>query len=80
MNILIVGSGAREHAIAKAVNRSTAKKTLYCLGTNQKRMRILIHPFHATRWCYVLKTKHFRGKGSTVKSFQGGRGILDVKL
>jgi len=35
MNILIVGSGAREHAIAKAVNRSTAKKTLYCLGTNQ---------------------------------------------
>ena len=35
MNILIVGSGAREHAIAKAINRSTAKKTLYCLGTNQ---------------------------------------------
>ena len=35
MNILIVGSGAREHAIAKAVNRSTTKKTLYCLGTNQ---------------------------------------------
>ncbi len=35
MNILIVGSGAREHAIAKAVNRSTAKKTIYCLGTNQ---------------------------------------------
>jgi phosphoribosylamine---glycine ligase len=34
MNILIVGSGAREHAIAKALHQSKSIKTLYCFGTH----------------------------------------------
>src|SRR2546423_588257 len=34
MNILIVGSGAREHAIASALNRSRKKPTLFCCGTS----------------------------------------------
>lgn len=34
MNILIVGSGAREHAIARALQKSPKQKTLYCLATN----------------------------------------------
>ncbi len=34
MNILIVGSGAREHAIAKALHNSPKQKSLYCLATN----------------------------------------------
>ena len=34
MNILIVGSGAREHAIARALHNSPKLKTLYCLASN----------------------------------------------
>lgn len=34
MNILIVGSGAREHAIAAAFNRSPQKPRLFCCGTS----------------------------------------------
>ena len=32
--ILVIGSGAREHAIARALNRSPQKKEIYCLATN----------------------------------------------
>ena len=32
--ILIIGSGAREHAIAKAINQSPQNKKIYCLGSN----------------------------------------------
>ncbi|WP_419420954.1 phosphoribosylamine--glycine ligase [Legionella sp. D16C41] len=34
MNILIIGSGAREHAIAKALSRSSQRPNLYCYGTS----------------------------------------------
>jgi phosphoribosylamine--glycine ligase len=34
MNILIIGSGAREHAIAKALSLSAHKPVLYCCGTS----------------------------------------------
>lgn len=34
MNILIVGSGAREHAIAKALKRSSKQPKLFCCGTS----------------------------------------------
>lgn len=34
MNILIIGSGAREHAIAKAFHRSEQKPTLFCIGSS----------------------------------------------
>lgn len=33
MNILVIGSGAREHAIIKALVRSPQTKSLYCYGT-----------------------------------------------
>ncbi len=33
MKILVIGSGAREHAIIKALQRSPQSKTLYCFGT-----------------------------------------------
>ena len=32
--ILVVGSGAREHAIVKSLKKSTHKKKIYCIGTN----------------------------------------------
>jgi len=32
--ILIIGSGAREHAITKAINQSPQNKKIYCLGSN----------------------------------------------
>ena len=34
MNILLVGSGAREHAIAHALNNSPQEKNIFCLGSN----------------------------------------------
>lgn len=33
MKILVIGSGAREHAIVKACARSSQLKSLYCIGT-----------------------------------------------
>ena len=33
MNVLIIGSGAREHAIAKALNNSAQKPKIFCCGT-----------------------------------------------
>jgi len=33
-NILVVGSGAREHAIVRALDRSTQEKTICCLASN----------------------------------------------
>jgi len=34
MNILIIGSGAREHALARAVKKSKQKNTLFCYASN----------------------------------------------
>ena len=34
MNVLLVGSGAREHAIARALNNSPQEKNIFCLGSN----------------------------------------------
>ena len=34
MTILLVGSGAREHAIARALDRSSQDKSIYCLASN----------------------------------------------
>ena len=34
MNILLVGSGAREHAIARALNNSPQEKNIFCLASN----------------------------------------------
>ncbi len=34
MKILVIGSGAREHAIVRALNRSPQDKIIYCLASN----------------------------------------------
>ena len=34
IKILVIGSGAREHAIIQSLYKSSKKKTIYCLGTN----------------------------------------------
>ena len=33
-NILVIGSGAREHAIVRALDRSPQDKTIFCLASN----------------------------------------------
>ena len=35
MKILIIGSGAREHAIAKALQRSAHTPEIFCCGTSK---------------------------------------------
>ena len=32
--ILVIGSGAREHAIVRALDQSTQEKTIYCFASN----------------------------------------------
>ena len=34
MNILVIGSGAREHAIVRTIERSEKDKKIFCLATN----------------------------------------------
>ncbi len=34
MNILLIGSGAREHAVARAIKRSPQNPTLFCFGSS----------------------------------------------
>ena len=34
MNILVIGSGGREHAICKAISKSNKLNRLYCYGTH----------------------------------------------
>ena len=34
MNILVIGSGAREHAIVRTIDRSEKDKKIFCLGSN----------------------------------------------
>ena len=34
LNILVIGSGAREHAIVRSLSGSSKKKEIYCLATN----------------------------------------------
>ena len=34
MNILIVGSGAREHAIARSIKKSKISNKLFCFASN----------------------------------------------
>ena len=34
VNILVIGSGAREHAIIRSFSRSKKKKKIYCLASN----------------------------------------------
>ncbi|MBC8400856.1 MAG: phosphoribosylamine--glycine ligase, partial [Candidatus Marinimicrobia bacterium] len=35
MNILLIGSGAREHALARAVSRSPQSIMLYCIAASK---------------------------------------------
>ena len=35
VNILVIGSGAREHVIIKSLNKSKKEKEIYCLATNK---------------------------------------------
>jgi phosphoribosylamine--glycine ligase len=56
MNILIVGSGAREHAIAKALSQSPQKPILFCYGTsNNPGIRNLAESFFQGDICDVLQ-------------------------
>ena len=34
MNILVIGSGGREHAVIKAIKKNPAVETIYCLPGN----------------------------------------------
>ena len=34
VKILVIGSGAREHAIIKSLNKSKKEKEIYCLASN----------------------------------------------
>ena len=34
MNVLIIGSGAREHAICKSIEKSSIKNKIFCFGSN----------------------------------------------
>ena len=54
MNILIIGSGAREHAIAKALKRTTSSSTLFCYGS------------HVNPGIHALVEEHWTGDLSNV--------------
>jgi phosphoribosylamine--glycine ligase len=56
MKILIVGSGAREHALAKALARSPQKPEIYCCGTsNNPGIRALTRQYWIGDICDVEK-------------------------
>ncbi len=56
MNILIIGSGAREHAIAKTLHRSLKKPALFCCGIgNHPGIRELAEQFWIGDICDAAK-------------------------
>jgi len=59
MNILLIGSGAREHAIARALDRSPSKKQIYCFASS-------INP-GISRICKNLKVGNINDSHSILK-------------
>ena len=60
MKILLIGSGAREHAIARALDRSLHEKEIYCLASN-------MNPGIA-ELCHELTVGNINGNRGTGKS------------
>lgn len=80
-NILLIGSGSREHALAKAVNKSKTKHSLYCLsGAINPAIQKLTDGYHVANVCDCDAILEYAKQQNITLAIIGPEAPLEVGL
>ena len=82
MNIGIIGSGGREHAICYKINKSNPSHKIYCFpgnaGTSKISTNVLINPDNFDELYYFVINSHFTFKSTGRWSINFVNNNLDI--